>query len=135
MSSQIKELERERARFAYEKVKETINEIDNSFEDKDKKERNKKDYRSYLKKIPTYIQTNGLAATCAFIFSKKEKSVIYGKIYNQIDRWLKDLEMKDETELIEWVVELDSPTYRRATKEIIALLMWMGRFAEGMVEK
>jgi CRISPR-associated protein Cmr5 len=119
MGSQIKELERERARFAYEKVK--------------KEGINTKDYKSYVKKIPTYIQTNGLAATIAFIFAKKKSA--YGTIYDQIDEWLKKLKMKGETELIEWVVELDSPTYRRATKEIIALLMWMGRFAEGMIEE
>ncbi|MEO1941347.1 MAG: type III-B CRISPR module-associated protein Cmr5 [Campylobacterales bacterium] len=123
MNNRIKELARERAQFAYKKVKEVVKE----------KKIDPKDYRSYLKKIPTYLQTNGLAATIAFIFAKKKSA--YGVIYNQIDEWLQKIQMKNNTPLIEWVVELESPTYRRATKEIIALLMWMGRFAEGMVDK
>ena len=44
------------------------------------------DYKSYVKKIPTMIQTNGPSATLAFMYSKGKTYTI---IYNQIGKWLK----------------------------------------------
>jgi len=59
----VKDLEKERAIFAYQCVEKA-----NS--DKGLKD----DYKSYVKKIPTMILTNGLGATFAFIYSKNGKA-------------------------------------------------------------
>jgi CRISPR-associated protein Cmr5 len=122
----IRDLEKQRAEFAYEKVEEFINE--NSEDSKKLKE-----YKSYVKKIPSLIQTNGLAATFAFMYSKKGT---YEVIYKQVEKWLKEERKikKDEEELIRWMINLTSPEYRRVTNEVMGLFVWLRRFAEGMIK-
>jgi len=120
----INDLEKKRAEFAFECVEKVIEEYYNS----------SNEYKSYVKKIPTMIQTNGLSATLAFMYSKKKT---YEIIYNQIDKWLKEeRELKDDNEeLVRWIIHLDSSKYKHITNEIMALFMWLRRFAEGMIEK
>ena len=126
----INDLEKLRAEFAFECVeKEVVDEYG-----KDSKISN--EYKSYVKKIPTMIQTNGLSATLAFIYSKKGT---YKIIYNQIEKWLKDKrKVKDNSEeLIKWIIidVKSSSKYKFITSEVMALFMWLRRFAEGMIEK
>ena len=71
----IKDLAKERSQFAY-RCAEDAN-----------KTSTKKDYKSYVKKIPMMVLTNGLGATFAFVYSKKDKDA-YGLIYKQVDEWL-----------------------------------------------
>ena len=129
--SKIRDLSRKRAIFAYEKVENFIKEKGNNT-----KEAN--EYKSYVKKIPTMIQTNGLSATLAFMYSKGKT---YKIIYNQIEEWLKKREFNivDESnkkiELVKWVINLDSSEYKYITNEVMALFLWLRRFAEGMIEK
>jgi CRISPR-associated protein Cmr5 len=127
MSEKIKDLEKERAEFAFGCVEEVVNEYD-----KDPKTSN--EYKSYCKKIPTMIQTNGLSATLAFMYSKKGT---YEIIYNQIEKWLKnERKLKDNNEeLVRWIVHLDSLKYKYITSEVMALFLWLKRFADGMIEK
>jgi len=127
MGEKIKDLEKARAEFAYEKVKEVVNK-------KGESSKTSNEYKSYVKKIPTYIQTNGLSATFAFMYSKKGT---YEIIYNQINEWLTDeRKLKDsDEELIKWIIKQDSSKYKHITKEVMALFMWLRRFAEGMIEK
>ncbi len=117
----IRDIEKERAIFAYEKVEEAIanNNIKQS------------EYKSYCKKIPSYIQTNGLSATFAFIFSK---NTTYKFIYKQVDERLKDRYNKGDMELVEWCIKLDSNKYRKVTIEVLALFNWLRRFAEGKIK-
>ena len=122
----IRDIEKERAKFAYEKVEEVIN--DNSVKDSE--------YKSYCKKIPSYIQTNGLSATFAFIFSKNNAA--YTLIYKQVDEWLKkryssDSDIKGDNELMEKLIKFDSNKYKKVTIEVIALFTWLRRFAEGKI--
>jgi CRISPR-associated protein Cmr5 len=123
----ITDLEKERAEFAFERVEEVVNKYG-----KDSKISN--EYKSYCKKIPTMIQTNGLSATLAFMYSKKKT---YEIIYNQIDKWLKEeRKLKDNNEeLVRWIIFLDSSKYKFITSEVMALFLWLRRFAEGMIEK
>ena len=125
--SEIKNIEKARANFAYECVEKVVNE-----DSKDSKKSN--EYKSYVKKIPTMIQTNGLSATFAFMYSKKKT---YEIIYQDVERWLREerkLKGNDE-ELIKWLISLESPKYKHITSEVMALFMWLRRFAEGMIEK
>jgi len=125
----IKNIEKARAKFAYERVNDATNELE---------VKNRKEYKAYCKKIPSLIQTNGLSATFAFMFSKRTGTYIY--IYNQVDKWLKeryknDKEINNDSELMERFVKLDSPKYRKVTIEILALFNWLRRFAEGKISK
>ena len=119
----IRDIEKRRAIFAYEKVDEAVN----------NQKIKQSEYKSYCKKIPSLIQTNGLSATFAFMFSKKTGTYIY--IYNQVDEWLKKRYNKDNMELVEWCIKLDSNKYRKVTVEVLALFNWLRRFAEGKITK
>jgi len=123
----IKQSELDRAKYAYDCV--------NKVKDKEFKG----NYKSYVKKIPTLIQVNGLAGTFAFVFSKKgegsKQKEAYRTIYQQVDKWLKkNYKNNDETELIEWIITRDPKLYKAITIEVLALFSWLRRFAEGMIE-
>jgi CRISPR-associated protein Cmr5 len=100
-----------------------------------------KNYRSYVKKIPTMILSNGLGQTLAFIKSKSEKGNAYNLIYEQLTEYMRSpyttrMQMpEDKKELIDWVISCDSEKYRYITQEILAFLNWLKRFAEGLIEE
>lgn len=152
--SLITKLERGRAEFAYECALEgkrilVKSKIGNEWYEDDK-------YKSYVKKITSMIISNGLGQTIAFVYAKRAKEKKdngvrispgsenypkngYDLIYKQITDYLKSnstarIKMENNTELIEWVISLDSYNYRYATEEILAFLGWLKRFAEGMIE-
>ncbi len=123
-----------RAAFAYECAKEV-------------KEKNiePKEYKAYCKKLPMMIKTNGLGATLAFVRTKangKESSrgvKAYSAIEAHFHKWLKESHLSEAligkpVDMAGEVVQLDSPTYRAVTIELLALLSWMRRFAEGLIE-
>lgn len=103
-------------------------------------EKTKKEYKSYVKKIPMLIKTNGVGATFAFMLSK---GGIYTYIGEQVLEWLKNEEkgmLKNATELenfrllVKEVTNLESPEYRALTNEVLAFFNWLSRFAEGLIE-
>ncbi len=119
----IKELERDRAIFAYDRVEEVSENVSIKHSE----------YKSYCKKIPTMIQTNGLSATFAFMYSKGKT---YRTIYDQVDIWLKkrykgDSDIENNQELMKKLLKLESAKYRKVTIEILALFNWLRRFADG----
>ncbi len=71
----IRTLEHGRAQFAYECAKEGS------------KIEKRKEYKSYVKKIPMLIKTNGLGAALAFMLSK---GGTYEFIGEQVLEWLKN---------------------------------------------
>ena len=70
--SLVNKLEKGRAEYAYNCVKEVINK---GFE---------KEYKSYVKSLPQMILSNGLGQTLAFIQAKSEPDNAYQKIYERI---------------------------------------------------
>jgi CRISPR-associated protein Cmr5 len=156
MANNIKDLEKERAEYAYECVEKFLvkyaeyKEIDNQIKEQNikckesrenelckklnelKNYKSSSEYKSYVKKIPSYIQTNGLSATFAFMYSKKGT---YEVIYKQIEDWLKQRGFEIKDELIKWIISRNSKDYKLVTKEVMALFLWLRRFAEGMIEK
>lgn len=136
VEERISWIEQGRAARAYEMVAEAKKALGTD----DKK------YKSYVKRIPMLIKTNGLAATLAFVKSKSSdnskgnakdnlKDTPYNKIYNQIAAWLWEKELlTDETKLVEEIITLPSPKYRMVTAEVLALFKWLRRFAEGLIE-
>lgn len=104
-----------------------------------------KEYKSYVKKMPMLIKTNGLGAAVAFAFAKgskggqPDKGSAWGLLYLQIEDWLlkedqKELIKFDPSRLAYQLTESDSSTYRAVTVEVIALLSWVKRFAEALIE-
>lgn len=100
-------------------------------------------YKSYVKNIPMLIKTNGLAATFAFMFSKKDKA--YTEIYNQVEKWLvndecivKSVYEKEEHKgdsLVKKLTLMNSSDYKVITNEVMALFTWLRRFAEGLAKE
>lgn len=126
-----KGLEQGRAKFAYEKA------LEGSVI------KRKKEYKAYVRKIPTLIKTNGLGETFAFVKAKKVKKAeeidkptyAYYLIYEQTSQWLKyNGLLNKNSDLVEWIVSLDSPTYRSVTNEVLSLFKWLSRFSEGLIE-
>lgn len=109
-------------------------------------------YKSYVKKVPMLIKTNGLGSTFAFIKSKREKEKnrkrpgekenpknAYDLIYEQTKQWLKKedkslIDINEGDDLVEKIISLDSPEYRAVTNEMLSFFKWVSRFAEGLIE-
>jgi len=105
-------------------------------------DKNKKnsDYKAVIDKVPTYIKTNGLMNTLAFMYSKEKK---HGLVFQQIIDWLtskygslsdkkSDFEGKDAQEkfLAYLINETSASEQISITTEILALFNWMRRFAK-----
>jgi len=129
-----KTLEQGRAKFAYN-CAEAGSKIDK-----------KKEYKSYVKKIPTMIKTNGLGAAFAFVKAKssddKQKAgYAYKQIYEHVAGWLKQepcglvaTDLNAGKDLADVIITLESPRYRALTNEVLAFFSWLKRFAEGLIE-
>lgn len=157
--SNLRILEGGRAKFAYECAQQALIDV------VDKKEKPKKieefgghyflpkNYKSYVKKAPMWIKTNGIGAAYAFILSKKAKEKdgkpsgneknpknAYDLLYEQTMAWLRSegkeylLGEKRDKDLVAALVELPSHEYRAVTVEVLAFLNWLRRFAEGLIE-
>ncbi|MDI6738920.1 MAG: type III-B CRISPR module-associated protein Cmr5 [Candidatus Edwardsbacteria bacterium] len=129
-----KTLEQDRAKFAYDCAVEG-NAIIKS-----------KEYKSYSKKIPMMIKTNGLGAAFAFVKAKSnddqhKAGYAYKLIYGHVTNWLKQepcgmvsAQLNNGKDLAYVIVNLDSPQYRALTNEVLAFFVWLKRFAEGLIE-
>lgn len=124
-------IENGRAAFAFKEVKAVVesSKVKNS------------EFRSYIKRMPTMIQVNGLGQTLAFYYSKSNKSAAYEVVYRIVQKWIENealpdlFNQKDDFhEFVEKVINLNSNEYKQVTAEVMALLNWMRRFVEGMVQ-
>ncbi len=124
-----KRLEQGRVEFAYKCAEEG-----NGLE-------KKTEYKSYVKKIPMLIKSNGIGATFAYINSKAKDGNAYELIYQQVAEWLK-IEPKslfaerliNNEDLTKAIISLDSTEYRTLTNEVLAFFTWLKRFADGLIE-
>jgi CRISPR-associated protein Cmr5 len=96
-----------------------------------------KEYKSYCKKIPMMIKTNGLGATYAFM---KSKGGTYTLLYQQTYEWLQQddklgiFNSAQSDDLVEIIISQNSAEYRYLTIEVLALFNWLRRFAEGLID-
>jgi CRISPR-associated protein Cmr5 len=130
----IEAVENGRAAFAFEQAKSFISANRSNTEAK-------KEFRSYIKKMPTMIQVNGLGQTLAFYYSKGKT---YTAIYQIVDAWVRDHSQVKQVfaadnlsrnqEFVEAIVKLSSREYKYVTMEVLALLNWLRRFADGMTK-
>jgi len=104
-----------------------------------------KEYKSYVKKMPMLIKTNGLGAAVAFALSKGSKDGKinpkdgWGLIYNQITIYLLDVSPNklftfQKNDLAKTLTTINSFEYRATTIDILAFLSWLRRFADGLIE-
>ena len=116
----LRSLEQSRAKFAWECVQEIKKLNDEKIE---------KNYNSYVKRSLALIQTNGLGNTLAFYRSKKEQA--YSKLNEHINNWFNN-QIISSQDILKWIIseKTDSIEIFYATKEILALLSWVKRFAE-----
>lgn len=122
----IRSIEQGRAKFAYDSVYKIAQ---NSDEDLKKK------YKSGAKKLPVLIKTNGLGQALAFINNRDSG---HKELYAMIGQWLhcKHLLVLDEnTDLVNVVISKTSSEYRRLTTETLALLNWVRRFVDGLMDE
>lgn len=129
MAEDIKGIEEGRAIYAYRCV-ESICKYNQEVS---------KAYRSYTKRIPAMIKTNGLGPSIAFMYSKgndtdKGDKKAYNILYKDIEKRLKDKNLLEKDDkLVEAIINIDTSEYMEITIEVLALFNWLRRFAEGMI--
>ncbi len=146
--SELKNLNSERAKLAFDE----LNKIKmDSLTDGSK-------LRTLARNFPTMVQTNGLTAAVTYLYAKKrdEKSKskepkdnqpngdnvevsqdtgVHDCMYNIIFKRLTDAKIiRTDKDMMKSIVEMDSDELRLATAEVMAFLVWVKRFAEGMFE-
>jgi CRISPR-associated protein Cmr5 len=130
-------LDQERAKAAWHFVKET-------HADPEK-------YKTLVKRFPALINHNGLGQTIAFLTAKKKGGNAEGELLDQLSRWLmrsgmnehatcyvppyNDVDYSTKEELSACISDHDSRTYIRATREALAFLDYLRRFADGLGAK
>ncbi|WP_062198711.1 type III-B CRISPR module-associated protein Cmr5 [Massilibacterium senegalense] len=109
----MKNIQNERAAFAYEKVLAL---------------HCKSEFATIARSMPAKIQMTGLATTVAFLFAKKKE------LYDLLTEWLRKRKLLGDEELMEAITKVSITEYRVMTNEVQQLLIWVKRFAEGMIK-
>ena len=103
----------------------------------------KKEYKSYVKKMPMLVKVNGLGAAMAFAFAKgskngsAQKKDPWGLLYLQLEDWVREkgiLGTFEQNQFAQKLTDSSSDKYRSTTVEVLALLNWMKRFADALIE-
>jgi len=126
--SRQRSLEQERARVAWEKVRDVA------------KTNYQKEYGQLAKSAPADIQANGLGQTLAFWRARGSKdgkpkdggNNAHWKLQEHVSAWVMgQMEQQHRDGLLCWIMaKASTDDYRRATAEAIAFLNWLKRFAE-----
>lgn len=112
----LKTIEQKRAEFAYNKIIEVKN-------------TGNKDYKSLARGFSSMILQNGLGQALAFLKAKKKEHHL--AIYNHINLWLKECFGKSNNfDILAAIRNETSSEYRLYTKETLAFLIWLRKFAE-----
>ncbi|MBX3057902.1 MAG: type III-B CRISPR module-associated protein Cmr5 [Anaerolineae bacterium] len=130
MSSKRQTIEQKRAAQAYKDVTNVDN-VDQQY----RAELGRK-YNSLARSAPALVQSNGLGQALAFWRAKagRDKKGEHWLLYSHVSTWvMQELKADPQEALLEWVVQQDTQTYRRATTETMAYLNWLKRFAEALL--
>jgi len=100
-----------------------------------------KEVKSYVRRLPAMIQSNGFGQALAFYYAKRENYAAYGVVYQMIEDWLCQSGQVYATtqgavsppRLLRAIVSSDQVAYRRAQAETMALLLWLKKFAEALI--
>lgn len=125
MASRQRTLEQERGKHAWEMLEQV------------RSQGFRTEYRSLVRKLPSYIMLTGLGQTLAFLQAKGGGgNNEHQALDSHLSQWvLKQLGVTSTTSLLAWILA-DNRTaddYRRATNETLAYLVWLKRFAEAFI--
>lgn len=128
-TSRQQTLQQERAAHAWKYLQDTIK--IHKGNDKFKQE-----FDTRVKSLPAMIQSDGLGQALAFLKaadgrSDKKGSTAYIAVYNQLASWLKT-QFPVSNDLLTWLIEQETPLYRRVSAETLAYFIWLKRFAEAV---
>lgn len=94
-------------------------------------------YGSLARKMPSLVQTNGLAQTLAYLEAKgkrndpKSRKEHFVVAFDHLSNWICDNRLRIGTgNLLSRVLKMDNQSYRLITNEALAFLQWLKRFAE-----
>lgn len=102
----------------------------------------RKNYKSYVQKLPAFIQSNGLGQTLGFMYSKSSgtgsREEMYDALLSHIREYLcfrgvlpEQPDTYSNQRFIHDVIQFDVFTYYQAEEETLLLIKWLRRFAEG----
>ncbi len=146
--STMKSIAQARAKFAWECASKYNSLETDSEEEKKRKKKAKDEYSAVVDKVPTYIKTNGLLNTLAFLYSKKSGSGKQGEVLKNIRQWLThseyglvSLNPNSDEELMKYLTNSYEPPKPeneqvtakdliQCTTEVLALFNWLRRFAK-----
>lgn len=127
--NKVKDLKREKANFALRKI--------NEIKTKDFASK----FKSHISNLPMYIYSDGIIATYAFILKKSRlnESNADNRSYREIKEIIEkiietNLSHKEDEELLECLIEIESPEYRTITLNILSYLEWIVRFSDAVIE-
>jgi len=126
-------IEQKRAAYAWKCVEGANKQSDNF----------RKRYGTLARNMASLIQVNGLGQTLAFVYSKaklaskkrSDKERANEQIFYDLSKWVKQSLGKEEEkgDLLQIITNESSAFYRRATVEALGLIIWLRRFAEGVL--
>lgn len=93
--------------------------------------------KSYIKKMPMLIKTNGLGQTLAFYLSKGYNDTHHA-VLNCFVSYFADTEIlktNNPEDFVKNIISLDQSKYRMITKETMNYLNWLRRFADGLLKE
>lgn len=94
----------------------------------------RKKYGSLARRVPMLVLINGLGQTLAFLRAKgkDDPGDEHNILFQHLSTWTMSQVAPDagNKDLLSWILEKDSASYRRATAEALAYLAWLKRFAE-----
>jgi len=92
-----------------------------------------KKLRSLARSFPAMIQNNGFCAAVAFLEAKDEDHRV--ELSKTIKKWLiQKNDIQENEKLMQVIVNLSQDIYQMRAKEIMAYLLWVKRFSEGMLK-
>jgi CRISPR type III-B/RAMP module-associated protein Cmr5 len=147
--STMKSIAQARAKFAWECASE-YNPLDTDTEEQKKRKKKAKDeYSAAVDKVPTYIKTNGLLNTLAFLYSKSKKGNREEKLLEQICNWLTGQNLQNgvaafpmiessnlttgnnlQEKVLNYLMISNAKDLIRCSTEVLALFNWLRRFAK-----
>lgn len=148
MSAQSKPVfgtEQERAKWAWEAVDEIA-----ALERSDKSDKVKARYGTRARKLPSYLQVNGLGQTLAFLYAKGKGEGAKGGggalgsgdaylLRHLRDRVLRTIRhdnlQRTSDDVMATYTGLDPDQHRLVSAELAATAQWLKRFAEGRLEE
>lgn len=128
-------LEQQRAEFALKQIKAAI-------ERPEEGKYKHSQVKSFSRRFPGMVQANGFGQAVAFFYSKRSDYPAYGVIYQLVEDWLCQREQvyaafvgAQSPRLLTAITQSDQNAYRRATAETQAMMIWVKKFAEGLILK